>query len=177
MLGRHIRSLRSKRKTLKMNKSATAPNAYLRYDWSRVFAVAAFIALVAITTLMIVLASCTPSQRSTMTGAFAACADADLGKIVTSDGKTLLGDVSGIIKGNAPTLEADLSGLVITVGIAAVECAIVAVEAMLAAPPDTGSAGSAAGSGSAVAALKALPPAPGLVRAQAWLKAQRGVVK
>lgn len=168
MLGRHLRAFRSKRKTLKMNKSATARNAYLRYDWSRVFAVAAFIALVAITTMMIVLASCTPTQRSTMTGAFATCADADFGKIVTSDGKTLLGDVSGIIKGNAPTLEADLSGLLITVSIDAIECAIVTVEAMLAAPPDSGS-----GSGSGVLVAKTEASTPALARAHAWVKATR----
>lgn len=157
-----------------MNKSATATarNAYLRYDWSRIFAVAAFIALVAITTMMIVLASCTPSQRSTMSGAFTTCVDVDFGKIVTTDGKTLLGDVSGIIKGNAPSLEADLSGLAILVGIDAVECVINAVEAMLSASPDTGSA---AGSGALVA--KTEPPVPGLVRARAWVKAQRSGVK
>jgi hypothetical protein len=167
VLGRHLNALRSKRKTLKMNnKSATARNVYLRYDWSRVLAAAAVIALIAITAMMIMLASCTQTQRSTMSGAFATCAEGDLGTLV-SPGVTLFDDVNKLIKGNAPTLEADLTGLATTFGIGIIECAITAIEAVLMAPtpPATGS-----GSGELVAAAKEKPP--GLVRARSWVEQQ-----
>ena len=118
-----------------------------------------------------ILTSCTPVARSTMTGTFAACANADLGKLITP-GLTVAGDVASLIESNAPTLEADLTSLAATIGIDAVECAIAAVEAVLLAPapvsvtppnPPTPPSPPTALTGSGI-----LIP-PGLVRARAWL--------
>lgn len=153
-----------------MTRSATAPspsNYHLRYDRARIYGVLAFIVIIAFIALAMMLASCTQTQRGTMTGAFATCAEGDLGAFV-SPGVTVIDDVSGLIEGNAPTLEADLSGLAVTFGIAIIECAIAAVEAVLMAKPApaTGS-----GSGALVATAKA--PPPGLVRARTWLVGQK----
>lgn len=165
MLGRHLRSLsRANRKTHKMNRSPAvdAPhNEYLRYDWKRVYyALAVLAVVIALAILSSVLSSCTQTQRSTMTGAFAACADSNLGTLV-KPGVTVFDDVSGLIKGNAPTLEADLTSLAVTFGIDLIECSVVAVEAVLLAPPQTGS-----GSGEMVTVTA---PPPGIARARATI--------
>lgn len=171
MLGRHfpsLRSLRKKRKTLKMNKS-TAANAYLRYDWPRLLgAVALFVMVAAIAIMIAIMTACTPSQRSTMSGAFATCAEGDLGALV-SPGVTIIDDVTSIIKGNGASLEADLSSLAVTFGLAIIECAIAAVESVLMTPPATGS-GAGSGSGALTSQAKETPP--GIVRARAWAAQQ-----
>lgn len=109
--------------------------------------------------------SCGGKAFHTMTGAFATCAEADLGQIVPS-GLPLLSDVASKIEGNDSALEADFTALAKLVGIDAVKCAIVAVEAVISQPAATGS-----GSGSAAIKLAVKPP--GLERAIAWSKAQK----
>ena len=142
------------------------------------FTAAAIMALIAIASIIVMLASCTPVQRSTMTGAFTTCAQGDLGALV-SPGVSVMDDISGLIKGNSPTLEADLTGLAVTFGIAVIECAIAAVESVLMAPssPATGSGaggGSDSGSGSAAPLVAtAKEPPQGLVRARTWLTQQK----
>lgn len=118
--------------------------------------------LIALGLVCAIFLCCTPSQRSTMTGAFATCAEGDLGALV-SPGVRIIDDVSAIIKDNTATLEADLTGLATTFGLAIVECAIAAVEAVLLAPAPGIGSGSAA-----TPSTNASTPPPGLVRALAW---------
>lgn len=99
------------------------------------------------------------ADTKVMTGAFATCAKADLGQIVTG-GLTLLGDVATIIVGNPATLEADLATLMGMVGLDGVKCAIAAVDAVLTPPPGT------------MAASNVAARLPGLARAIAWSQAQ-----
>lgn len=110
------------------------------------------IAFVAFLASVIAFSSCTPSQRSTMTGAFATCANADLGTLV-APGVTLIGDVANLVEKNDSNLETDLDGLATTLGVDAVLCAIAAVDAVL--QPDSGSAATSA-------------ERPGVTRARAW---------
>lgn len=101
-----------------------------------------------------------------MTGAFEACAEADLGRAVGST--NLLGAVAAIVNENTTGLESDLTALAVRVGIASVQCAIVAVEAVLA------STASAPGSGGSTTPTPtptpstAFHPPSGLTRALAW---------
>ena len=79
------------------------------------------------------------ARAQVMSGAFVACAKADLGQII--GGLPLETDVAAILDANATTLEAELGVLAAQVGIDAVECAIAAVEAAF--PPATAGSGSA----------------------------------
>lgn len=133
----------------------TAPNQFIRrFDWNRLLVTTAVMALVTVTAMLfaMIATSCTPSQRSTMSGAFTTCASADLGALV-APGLTLLGDVATLIEHNDGALETDLDGLAVKVGTDAVLCAIAAVDAVL--QPDSGSAATSA-------------ERPGVVRARAW---------
>ncbi len=111
----------------------------------------------AISYVFVAIMSCTQTQRSTMTGAFKACAEGDLGALV-KPGITVFDDVVNKIKGNSPTLEADLTSLATTFGLNTIECAIAAVEAVLMAPTSNGSA----------VATAAQETPPGLARARVW---------
>lgn len=100
--------------------------------------------LILVVTLAIVIACA--AQAKIMSGAFAVCAEADLGQVVdTVKGTTLEGAVAAIIEGNLATLETALGALAAVVGIDAIDCAIAAVEAAF---PPSSSAGSGAGTGS-----------------------------
>lgn len=123
-----------------------------------------FVGLVAVGSLFVTQPACTKQQLHTMSGAFASCAKADLG-IVVAPGETLLSDVAQKIEGNAPTLEADFDTLARTLGVAAVQCAIAAVVAVLEPAP---AQGQGAGSGSALATGIKPPEPPGVTRALAW---------
>jgi hypothetical protein len=128
-----------------------------------------------------ILISC-GARAKIMSGAFAACAEADLGQIVDSvKGTTLESAVAAIIESNTAALETALAALAAVVGIDAIDCAIAAVEAAF---PETATttppaAGSAAGSGSGSAVLTSqTPTAPntrlardaGLARAHQFVK-------
>jgi hypothetical protein len=129
---------------------------------------AAGLALLAISiaTFAIGTSSCATTQK--MTGAFEACETADLGQILTNvpaqlaaDLKAanvtpeqgLLADLSALVKANGPALEADLETILVQVGLTALDCAYVAIEAVLGSSSATGS-----GSGSTA------EPAPGGVQ-------------
>ena len=102
----------------------------------------------------------------TMTGAFATCAETDLGQLVKSEAGQLVPlatDVAQLIDGNAAGLESALETLATTVGLDAIDCAVAAYDAT--------HVPAATGSGSAVAMSAAVNP--GLVRAKAWVVAQR----
>lgn len=111
------------------------------------------------------LVSC--ATLKTMSGAWATCAEADLGQIVATDGSngvTLAQDVEQLIESNGANLEGDLLALAGKVTLDAVECAVTAYD-------QEHSSGSA---GSAVIATGALSPAKlGLARAKAFIAAQR----
>lgn len=115
------------------------------------------------------------SDAKVMSGAFATCAQADLGQLLTnlpaslatdlfSAGVTvsvdgLLTVISKLVGANAPTLEADLTAIAGLISVDAIKCALAAIEAVLAPP-----------AGSATPATKAEPP--GLARAKVWLAKQ-----
>lgn len=121
------------------------------------------IAAVTLGIVMIIAACASSPAFKAMTGAYAACAKADLGEIVTDTGLTLEQAVAQEIKGNPTTLEADLKTLLGKVGLDAIVCAVTAVEAALTTP--------AAGSATTPSASQ---PLPGLLRAKAFIKAQKG---
>lgn len=103
------------------------------------------------------LVACSGAQRTQMSGAFATCAEADLGAAVGSANTgTLLQEVGKLIKMNAADLESQLGALAIKVGIDGVLCAVAAVEAVLAPAPSTDTTPTVSA------------PPPGLVRARAW---------
>lgn len=116
-------------------------------------------------------AACSSQPLHTMSGAFASCAKADLG-IAVAPGVTLLGDVAKEIKGNSPTLEADFDTLAATLGVAAVQCAIAAVVAVLTPAPAQGAQGSGSSQGSSALATNASAEPPGVARAEAWARKQ-----
>lgn len=108
------------------------------------------------------------SDIKVMSGAFAACAKADLGQMITpgSSGplaglpaQAFLTFLNNLITMNAAALEAQLGALATLVGVDAIQCALAAIEA-LSAPAGSATPTTAAAS-------------PGLVRAKAWL-AQQG---
>ena len=78
-----------------------------------------------------ILLSCA-AQAKIMSGAFATCAKADLGGLVTgADGKQapLEAAVAAIIEADGAALEVTLAAIAAVVGIDAIDCAIAAVEA------------------------------------------------
>ena len=83
--------------------------------------------------LLCALAACATVKADAvvMSGAFAACAKADLGKVVTAAGVTgaLETVVATIIDQDAAPLETDLLGLIPTVTLDAIQCAVAAVKA------------------------------------------------
>lgn len=102
----------------------------------------------------------------TMSGAFAVCAKADLGQIVTSNGLTLAQDVEQLIDGNGPNLEGDLLALAGKVTLDAVDCAVTAYQ-------QTHASGSAAVSAELAASPVPSPSVIGLSRALEWISSQR----
>jgi len=105
------------------------------------------------------LGACASAPIKAMTGAYASCSKADLGEIVTNDGKTLLDDVAAQIKTNSSALEADFKTLLGKVGLDAIMCAVVAVEAAINAGNDTSKPSTN-------------QPLPGLIRAKAFIAEQ-----
>lgn len=147
-----------------------APAAgFARFDVAFVLAAIGGVALALL--LAMHLAGC--ATLHTMTGAFASCARADLGQIVTTDGKDLAQDVAALIEGNAAALEAELVALAGQVGLDAVDCAVASYDA--AHPPATGS--DSATTNSALVSSSLVVANPGLVRAKAWIATQRKVGK
>ncbi len=121
----------------------------------------------AVVALMIAFAaSCSGAGANikTMTGAFASCANADLGQVVTDvagRAVSLLSDVAAAIEGNATSLEADLTMLAAKVGFDTVLCAIAAADAVLTPIAPSLTAVPAP-------ATAATPASPGLARAREW---------
>jgi hypothetical protein len=129
--------------------------------------------LMAVIAIVGIVGSC--ATLKTMSGDFATCAKANLGQMVTPpvDASNPLAGlipaeleqfVAEILTLNLPALEAQLTAVAAIVSVAAVKCAIAAINAAFSAP-----AGSGSGSGSAVPAARVVPA--GLARANAWVAA------
>jgi hypothetical protein len=116
--------------------------------------------IIAATIISALFTGCLSStQKTAFTGSFSACAKADVGVVVSSVEE----QVAALIAANAAGLEAALTALAVSVGVDSVDCAIAAVEAMIAAGNGSGSA----------AAPSTAAKSPGALRADAWLKAYR----
>jgi hypothetical protein len=136
---------------------------------------------ISVVLLAAALASCSllKADAKVMSGAFVACAKADLAAEVANlpsqvisdielGGATLieglLSDVSALIAADLPSLEADLTSIAAQVGLDAVDCAIAAVDAVM---KGTGS-GSGSASTTAMPRLMTASAAHGVARAKAW---------